>query len=312
MGTRPGKLPEIPLLKEIWSSTPKPLRRAAATMTAVGAIFLTLGIIGDAQGWFSPTPFLAGVLSGATIALFGFPLVLVFLQWLTSLQSRALRERSIVRLRAGFVAKFQTTVLSPIKTGMVDDLEVLKEPCKEVTNSWAALDGVLSELYKVNMDASNGRMASNQPYDDSDLARSAKELTKQYAAALQTASNAAGKVLEPPIENWRTRMETQWETMASGLRNESLMIGAEWIPAELESGLESLMNTVRLDRIYQPYDVSQTVDTIRELMDKPLTREISSTLASKIYPLPDMETHIEDFKSLARRTATVVELLSKA
>ncbi|MGV9364252.1 hypothetical protein [Amycolatopsis sp. NPDC003731] len=272
---------ETSLLGDIWNSTTRPLRLVASSIAGFGLILLAIGIAGDANDWFSSLPFLTNILSGITSACFGIPLALVFLQWLTSLQSEELRKRSIMRLRIKLSKEFHTSICAPARSGRFSDLEKLYDEYTKMSQPWQELVETLDDLAR----SSGHEYYSTEHIDEDARAKKARVLLSEYLDKLQAASELTREVLAPEPKNWQTRVRTQWETLESSLRNESLQAGLNWIPAELETEIEALMADIDLSRMYAVWDVSQTMASCQKSLHEPWsTQSIMGIQASGFVP----------------------------
>jgi hypothetical protein len=298
---------EASLIRQIWSTTTRPLRMVALSIASIGIILLTIGIMGDINDWFSSLPFLTNIISGITSACFGIPLALVFLQWLTSLQGEELRKRSIMRLRVKLSREFQASISAPVRSGDPDDLEALFLKYANTSQPWRTLDESLNELIRT----APGEYSSAIPCEENSSTRRARTLLESYLEELSAASTLTRQLLEPEPKNWQTRVKTQWETLESSLRNESLQAGLNWIPAELETEIESLMASIDISRMYSVHDISQTIDLYRHQLDSPLSSRSMMGIQANGYIPGFASDYITQLRDLMVHTKEVVALLSQ-
>jgi hypothetical protein len=298
---------EKSLFKEIWSTTTRPLRLVALSIAGFGSALLAIGIIGDANDWFSSLPFLTNILSGVTSACFGIPLALVFLQWLTSLQSEELRKRSIMRLRVKLSAEFQESIFAPIKSGNSRDAEKLYLEYTKAQQPWRMLNEHLDQLAHSSPEPYH----SNAPYKEGRDTQEAKALLASYLDEMQDASALTQALLSPEPQNWQTRVKTQWETLESSLRNESLQAGLNWIPAEIETEIEALMASIDIPRMYSVWDISQTVTLYKTRIDEPWSNGSIMGIQANGFVPGFASDYIKQLNELMIHTEKVVKILSQ-
>lgn len=104
-----------------WRAISPTLRHLCVILLISGMGLLSVGVLGDTEGWWSQAPFLTNVASSITGACFGIPLALLILQRLSTVQSSKAQMASSFRVAHTLLDEVHTTTetLHPQETSFV-------------------------------------------------------------------------------------------------------------------------------------------------------------------------------------------------